>query len=314
MLTDEQKKLRLEGIGGSEIAALAGLNPHMTALDVYRCKVEGFEPPQTHHMERGTFLEDGVARWYAHRTGAKLREVGTIRHPSIARIICTPDRLATPPQGEEVDLSIKFPGIRSAAYWGEPGTDDVPEAYWCQVQWELIPLGVLYGIRRAHIAAPIDGDLRVYTVSGDPKAQAHLAEIAQKFWVDHVAKKVPPPIDGSDSAKAWLHDRFPENRTPLKIAPPEATELAQRYREHRRAREEHEKLEKECQNRLKELIGDAEGIKGQGWFATWKAPKGSLFIDWEAIARALNPPDELIQRHTGLSQPTRRFLFKDQSK
>ena len=93
-LTPEQKKLRLQGIGGSEISAIVGLNPYATALDVWRSKVEGYEQPVNEHMKRGIFLEAGIANWYADRTGATLREIGTVFHPSFPRVFCTRDRIA----------------------------------------------------------------------------------------------------------------------------------------------------------------------------------------------------------------------------
>ena len=40
MLTDEQKAKRIKGIGGSDTAAILGLSPWKTAVDVYLDKVE----------------------------------------------------------------------------------------------------------------------------------------------------------------------------------------------------------------------------------------------------------------------------------
>jgi putative phage-type endonuclease len=306
MLTYEQKKLRLEGIGGSEIAAIAGLNPYATALDVWRAKVQGYEAPVTAPMERGTFLEDGVARWYAHRTGAQLREVGTLQHPTLARVFCTPDRIAS--LSAERDLSIKVPGPYVREQWGEAGTDEVPMTALLQVQWELIILEARFGIRVADVAAPIDGDLSVYPLVADADIQGRLVEIGQKFWRDHVETKTPPPVDGSESSTRWLAEQFPENRLPLRVATPEAESLMRKLFEARMAKAKSELEEEAAKNALKAILADAEGMQGNGWKVTWKTTKGSAKTDWEALAKEIGAPQELIQKFTRTTNGSRRFV------
>lgn len=310
-LTPEQLKLRMQGIGGSEIAAIAGLNPYATALDVYRAKVEGYVFETTSHMERGIFLEEGYARWYAHRTGSTLRETGTLRHPTFSRVLCTPDRLATTSSGAELDVSIKAPGRFAQAQWGEPGTDEIPDAYNCQVQWELLVLEPLNGIRVAHVVAPIEDDLGIYTVAADPELQGYLLELAQRFWRDHVETKTPPPVDGTESSTRWLAARYPTHQTPLMIATQEGEQLIARFAKARIAREKAELEEETAKNALKALIGEAEGMKGTNGCITWKAAKGSLKTDWEALAKELNPSEDLVQKHSRITQGSRRFLFKE---
>jgi predicted phage-related endonuclease len=282
------------------------MNPYAKALDVYRAKVEGYQIEVTPPMERGIFLEDGCIRWYSHRTGAPVRQVGTIRHPSNAIVMCTPDGIAQHP-GEEVDLSIKVPGPYVREQWGEPGTDEVPDAYNIQVQWEMSPLGILYGIRRSHIAAPLDGDLAIFHVQADEELQGFLIQEGEKFWRDHVLAKVPPPLDGSESSARWLADRFPKNNGVILPATPDAEALAKSLQDARAARVLAEEAEEKAKAELKALIGEADGIQGAGWRALWKLAKGSVKIDWEAVAKEANAPQELIQKFTRLTKGSRRF-------
>lgn len=308
-LTDEQKKLRLQGVGGSEIAAIVGLNPYATALDVWRAKVEGYEQPVTAPMERGTFLEAGVADWYAHRTGAKLVETGTLRHPTLARIMCTPDRLASLERGE-VDLSIKVPGPYVREQWGEAGTDEVPMATLLQVQWELLILEPIYGIRVADVAAPIDGDLRIYTILADADIQGRLVEGAQKFWRDYVETRTPPPLDGTESCSDWLTSKYPAERAPAMVATGEANALMRALREAREAKA-HAELEAEAAvNGLKAILlsGQAETMQGDGWKVSWKKTKGRTTVDWKALAAELRAPEHLVQKYTRISECDPRFL------
>ncbi len=308
MLTEEQLELRKSGIGGSEIGALAGVSPFSTPLDIWRGKKDpSYAVATNHHMERGTFLEDGLAKWYAHRMGAKrLRETGTIRHPKNTIVMCTPDRLAMLESGE-VNLSIKAPNSNHNDQWGEEQTDQVPAYCLLQIQWELLVLEELYGVTRAHLAAPIDGDLRIYHFAADHELQGSLVEIASKFWRDHILTNTPPAVDGSDSAAAYLHSRFPRQTQPLKQATSEADAWAMKLKQAREILERAELMEKEAKNKLKEIIGDADGIQGNGWKALWRATKGGTSTDWEALAKELNAPPELIQKHTRLTAGQRRF-------
>lgn len=308
MLTEEQKKKRLQGIGGSEISALVGLNPFAGPIDVWRSKCEGYEIPVTHHMERGTYLEDGVAKWYASRTGATLAETGTLTHPSFARVMCTPDRLATFSDGSRLDLSIKVPGPRAQDHWGTPGTDEVPEPYFVQVQWELLILEAHYGITRADIAAPIDGDLAVYHVSADRDTQQYLVEEANLFWTRYVQTRTPPPVDGSESSGEWLKARFPKHTRPMMVATSEAHDLMCELFEARTERKRHELREELATQRLKAILGDAEGMQGNGWKILFRANKDSVKVDWKAIAAEVGVPAHIQEKHTRPSQGPRKFI------
>lgn len=311
MLTPKQKKLRLQGIGGSEIAAIVGLNPYANALDVWRSKVEGYEVPVTEHMKRGIYLEAGIANWYADRTGAELREIGTVFNPYFPRVFCTPDRLAK--KGSEWNVSIKAPGAR-AEDWGEEGTDEVPMPALVQFHWELLTLEPLHGICRGDITAPINGELRIYHVTADAELQGQLLEAGQKFWRDHVETKTPPPVDGSESAARWLAHKFPEHRAPLLPPTPEADSLMRRLKAIRAERERAEHEEKAAIASLKLLLGEHEGMAADSWRCTWKTTKGSVKTDWEAIAREMGAPQTLIEKFSHSTNGSRRFLptWKDE--
>lgn len=268
MLTDEQLAARKLGIGGSEVGALVGLNPFAGPFEIYMNKTEGRAFEGNAHTERGEFLEDGTAKWWAHRNKAELSNPGTIRHPTKAIVMCTPDRLAKFADGSMLDLSVKVPSRRSQEHWGEPGTDDVPEAYLAQVQWELFILEELVGIREAVIVAPFD-DLACYPVKADPELQGMLVDAAEKFWRDHVEPRRPPPVDGSDFSSEYLQKRFPKATRPVVRAPDEGEKIARELARTKAAFRGLCARKDELENRLCELIGDASGIEGEGWRANW---------------------------------------------
>lgn len=286
MLTEAQQEMRKTGCGGSEVAAIAGVDPYRTAWDVYVTKVDGWQQEDGPHLERGRFLEDGVARWYAHRGGwpspSVLNEPGTLRHPREPLAICTPDRLV-PFDGPSHEpgvsrlLSIKVPGPHVREQWGEPGTDDVPLPYLLQLQWEFGIVGEHFSLDPvAHLAAPIDGDLRVYAIRRDPEIFASLLDRVKAFWREHVLPKVPPPINGGDNAAAWLKNRFPRDRTPLLRASIEDEGLAIRLQGAELARDAAEEALGAVKNEMRQRIGDAQGIEGAFGRVTWKANRNGV--------------------------------------
>jgi putative phage-type endonuclease len=293
MLTTEQLEIRKSGIGGSEIAAVAGLNPWMSPLDVYLRKRGLVGDEQSFHSERGTFFEPAVLNWYAHRTGSQLSSPGTIVHPELARVIATPDALAI--RGDERrGVEVKMPGRHTLDHWGEPGTDEIPDYYVPQTQWEAAVLGV----QVVDAVTLIDDDLAVYPVRFDVELFAALVDMAQRFWHDHIEQDVPPPVDGSERARKWLLERYPKATLTLIEATDEMIHLAQQYDIARAEASAAEKRKDFVGNKLRALLGDHAGVQGGNVKVTYKNNKDSSWIDYESIVKSLDVPKDIIASHT----------------
>jgi hypothetical protein len=92
------------------------------------------------------------------------------------------------------------------------------------------------------------------------------------------------------------------------VATREAEEIAARLADAQARRKAAEADEERAANELRARIGDADGIAGDGWRVTWKAPaKGTP--KWKDIAHALGADarPELVAQHT--APPSRRFTF-----
>jgi putative phage-type endonuclease len=282
-LTDEQKAIRHTGIGSSEIGAVVGLSPYANAFDVFRAKVEGLELKETLPMKRGRILEPAVAQWYAEETGAQLRECGTVRHPTCPIALATPDRIATLKTGERV-LEIKTAGIHLAGKWGEPGTDEVPECYLVQCAWEM----ACANLPEADLAVLIAGDdFRVYHLRRDLELESLLLEQAEKFWREHVVKRIPPAIDGSESCSDWLASRWPHHEDQTLAADPETESWARELLAAKKLSKAAEEKEKLAKNHLQARMGTARKLLGDGWSATWSEVSAREQTDWAAVAGAL---------------------------
>lgn len=279
MLTAEQLEARRSGVGGSEVAALLGLHPFIGPLDVYLSKVEGYSTPPNTDMERGSFLEDGIARWYASREheGRELLEPPQWVHPREPVARCSPDRLVD--LGGDVLrlLSIKCPR-RAGDEWGEHGGSTVPVYAVLQLQWEDY-VGCALGKQldpQSDLAALVEGDLRVYHVRRDTELQGWLVTKVRAWWAEHVVPQEPPPVDGSPGASLWLRRRFPRNNRSMVQASLEDDGLLLDLREQERALEKVEKAYALARQRVELRIGEAEGITSPLGTITWRANKKNV--------------------------------------
>lgn len=310
MLTQEQLEIRKTGIGGSEVAAVLGLSPWARPIDVWRAKVEGRILEETLPMRRGRLLEPAVCQWYAEDTGAELEECGTLRHPKSKVLLATPDRLARMPDGGVRVLEAKTANFRMLQHWGDAGTDDVPDYYLVQVAAEMgcaaLPAGDL--------AVLIAGDdFRIFHLQRDLELEAMILDGCERFWRDYVVTGKPPPPDSSDRYADWLKERYPESSGPMLAAPPGVERWVEQLRIAREAAAHAEQAETEARNHLVSLIGDADGMEGDGWRITNRSVKGRAKTDWEAVAKAAGASEKLIQQHTNRGAGYRRFLptFKE---
>ena len=306
-LTAEQHAIRATGIGGSEIADVAGLGRYSRSINIWERKT-GRAPPDapTHHMLRGQYLEGGMRDWYSQivnelRGPTSVLPGKTERHPEHKLVVATPDGLVFPNQGAlERVLELKSPGFRTADQWGEPGTDEVPIEYVAQTTWEM----AVTGAQLADVGALIDGDLRIYTVAYSPSLFEALLERAERWWRDYVVADTPPPPDGSESYSDHLARRFPRSNGDLLIATPEDDALAAALREARDAKDRAESRYEELRQRLQARIADADGLAGTGWKITWREQKGRSSLDQKALAAEA---PELVAKHTKQGKSFRVF-------
>lgn len=313
-LTAEQHAIRLKGVTASEIGALVGATGAWgTPLSVWAEKVglvvPGDETDVPEHVELGNLLEPVVASLYARRTGFDLYEPGTLVHPQDPLRIATPDRLV---RGMRRGCQIKK--TRTMGGWGTEGTDEIPEAILCQVQYEMsvadlevVDVPVLF----------FGSHLAVYTVYRDDELIEGLVEIAHRFWRDHVVANCPPQPDGSERSKETLAKMFPKNRGKfIAIGAPEigtiaasVFALAQDYVLARDGGKDVEDQKESAGNQLRLLIGDADGFAAPWGTISWTAASSGKPA-WKAIAEELGATPELVAKHTSAPGRTLRVNLK----
>ena len=202
-LTPEQLARRSQGLGGSDAAAVLGVSPWRTPLDVYLDKTGQAGPVEpTPAMEWGNRLEDAVADAAAERLGVRLRR----RHKTLARrehpwMLAHLDREVI---GQPAIVEIKTAGFRDDD-WGEEGTDQVPRAYVAQAAHYMAVRD--RGLVHLAVLFLADRRLCLYRIGRDPELEQVLVEAERRFWHDHVLARVPPePATLADVRKRWPRD------------------------------------------------------------------------------------------------------------
>jgi putative phage-type endonuclease len=195
---------RLDGLGGSEIAAVLGLSPWESRFSLWHRKA-GLVGPQSDsdRMAWGRFQEQSIASWYAAQHPEwTVRRTGMWRNNGRPSQFANPDRLASRGQQLKV-VEIKTAG--SADGWGGPGTDEVPVYYRCQVLWYLDALG----LDEAVIVVSISGaPPREYLVRFDIDEALFLREEAAAFLAT-VELGERPDIDAHSATYQVLRELHP---------------------------------------------------------------------------------------------------------
>lgn len=305
---------RTKTLGGSDIPAVAGLDPYRTPLDVF-CEKKGLAEPriETWPMKLGTEQEALVANWYARETGYAIQPSKQVLHPKFAFISGTPDRIIIQKKKVIRGLECKFRSERMRDKYGDPGTDEVLPSDLAQCSWYML----LFPMAEAWDVAVQFGNQErlIYTVPRDAELIEMFLETGREFWESHVLANVPPPLDGSKSATEYLKRKYPQDSGPM-LEPTDAEILAE-IQSYQYSRNNLKHLESEVnalENNLKSIIGDCAGMQGAWGKITWRKSKDSEVVDWKGLANYLiyiyAPGIEMIHRYTTIKPGSRRWLPK----
>lgn len=251
------------GAGGSDVAALLGMDPHRGPLHVWLEKTGQAPPAHDARLERaarrGHALEGLVAEFFAEESGLTvLASPGTLQHVDHPHWIANPDRLtlsADDPGRDDLGvLECKTRTWRSARTEGWNG-DEAPDRPAIQAHWYLN----VTGYRHAYVAGLIDDDLTWWRLERDDELCGLLADAVDRFWHDHVVAGIPPEPDGSHATEELLARLWDarEDAT-VEVDPVEVMFLTQRRRELKEQIAVLDGKLTETENRMRALLGDAE--------------------------------------------------------
>lgn len=302
---------RKTGIGGSDAAAILGISPWRTAVDVWLDKT-GRKPPreETEAMRIGTELEDFVARRYVERTGRQVQRFKRMLRRGC--LLGNLDRLVVP-DGEKV-----------ASHMGEVRTDTLLECKTSSRDWEGgVPLyyqtqvqhymGLDERLAHADVAVLflVRKRFETFRVERDDEAISLMSARLAEWWDRYVARdEMPPPSNEEDCKALWARS----NPGKTVAATDEQTAAVARYRELAATAEAAEAEMKTLRDGLCAAMGDAEALADPFTgrpLVTWKSAAERKVTDWKGIANALGATEEIVAANTASMPGARRFLVKD---
>jgi putative phage-type endonuclease len=286
---------RRKGLGGSDAAAALGLSPWKSPLALYLEKIGEAKPyADTEPLIWGRALEPAIRREYERRTGIHVtKPAGAVLHAKHQFMRANLDGLAA-------DRVVEIKTARTDKGWGEPGTDDVPQAYLLQCVHYMI----VTGQQLADIALLIGGqDFRVYTIHRNKQLDELVIDGERVFW-EGVQKLAPPAARTLEE----INLRWRESRAQTIELPQEAAEACRRLAEIKDVLAETEAEAERCEAVVKAALEDSDVGTIDGVIAcTWKQARASQVFDRDRFKVEFPDMYQLYQMERAGS---RRFLLK----
>lgn len=250
-------------LGGTDAAAILGLNRWRTPLQCWAEKTEQIVPKQvdSEAAELGKELEDYVARRFCKKTGKQVRRVNeTIFHPDFDFLGANIDRRIV---GEDAILECKTCSAWKSKEWEG---DEIPAEYIFQCYHYMMVLGVA----KCYIAILIGNqDFKWKEINYDKKIIKTLQEKEVYFWNTFVkTKEMPMTITKNDDDT--LYALFPEAKeTEPIILGDAADKIVESIKSLSADKMNLEGVIEQQRNELKSMLKDAEIGLTKKWKIKW---------------------------------------------
>lgn len=268
---------RMHGVGASEVGAVAGLSPHEGPVRVWLRKVAGAETPDNMAMRLGRLFEDDVLELYADANPhvQVTAKPGLFAHRDASWRLVTPDWFGEDEDGRFLGETKTGMSYGDPETWGEPGTDEIPLQYLCQVTQGCDILGLR---RWVLVVLLLDKrDYREYFGDFDDVLAEQLRARVDSFWHHNVVAGVMPPADGLMDTTDVLNARYTARDRDVEVElPAEAGLWLTSYRVNHQALDEMAAAKREAGNLLRQYLADnkaAVGTLNGQQVVTWRKPK-----------------------------------------
>lgn len=299
---EEWHNLRSNGLGGSDIGTMLGLNQYKSPYQLWLEKTGQIEAPDISDkiaIQVGNELEDLVARIFTQQTGMTVqRDNKTHYHKDYPFLLANIDRKIV---GEKALLECKTTSAFNKQQWED---DEIPASYIMQVQHYLNVLDY----DKAYIAVIIGNHDFVWKeIQRDDELIEMYTKEAIKFWNENVLKNVAPEIDGSLATKEALNlvDYEPINTLPMYKVQDEQIEQITVIKSQIK---ELNTLQTELENKIKSYMveHDAEGLESDKFKVTWKEYSRTT-IDSKKLKKEL---PEIYEQYSKTAS-SKRFTVKE---
>lgn len=276
----EWMRTRRAYVGASEVAALFGLCPHRTPLEMYVERINDLDVEETDAGRRGQWLES-AAITALQDEHPEMNVVAGRQYATLDayRIGATPD--AYDAQGCPVQC--KAPTAATADEWH----DGPPLRYRLQALTEAMVLDRPCATLAALFVDAYDATLRLYPVERHEKAEARILRAVERFW-RQIDERTPPPATFGRDARS-LASLYPQNSAePIDwTGDNRMTALVVERCALAAERSNLDRQIKEIDDELRAAIGPASGAFLPGHAVTWKASDRTAFRVPAATIRTL---------------------------
>lgn len=262
---EEWLKYRTQGIGGSDVSIIAGINPFKSAHQLWLEKTGQAEPEQTEseYAHFGTLLEPIVRKEFMERTGIRVRQKHMLlQSEDYPFMFADLDGVIN----EDGQMAI-FEAKTASAYKQDVWEEGIPAPYILQVQHYM----AVTGAERTYIAALVGGNhFYHHMMERDEEMIGKIISMEKYFWEYHVMGGVEPVPDGSEATTAYFNSRFSESNGATVELPEEALSVCMEYDRLSQELKELETAKDAVANQLKSYLKEAEvGMVGDRK-VTWK--------------------------------------------
>lgn len=299
---------RREGIGGSDVAAIAGLSTFASPMSTYLDKLDLRPEAEPHEaMLWGSILEPTIGTEFENRTGLWIVEPQVLtwdpekpwrRATLDGLVVESPSAFAdaveqvTTGEAELIDLADTFPlGVAEIKTTRDREWETIPDRVACQIQWAL---GIT-GLTHAWLPVLHAGQrLAIHELDFDPAAYDALARIVDRFWHDNVLAENPPAVDGTNATTEALKAAYPQHDDStfvvLDDGHPARDALAQ-LPDVKVQLKTLEAEKAELENVVRVALGDSEAARDADGneLVTWKTQTRKAYTVEESEVRVLRP-------------------------
>jgi putative phage-type endonuclease len=262
-LTAEERALRRLSIGGSDIAAIAGMSPHRTAFGLYLEKIGQAEDGDEYESDAqiwGNLLEEPIARFYAKKHSVLIDSfTERLVHPDYDFLTANPDRVVI---SLERLIEIKTTGLGGIDIWRDPEKPTSlrpPRHVVLQVNWYLGFLGWKEAdlVLLQFCEGFSNPDRYVeFEIAFDEELFELEMQLAINFWHNHVLERVTPESEDAEEVSEYLKHTYRSATDKMLTGGDEEAEITARLA-HANKQFKHWKEQKAIEgNRLKAIIGD----------------------------------------------------------
>lgn len=277
---EEWLKLRSQYIGGSDAAAVIGLNQFSSPYALWAektGKVPAFEGNLA--TEVGTYLEEFVAKKFEEETGKKVRKANlSFLNSDYPWAIANIDREIV---GENSGLEIKTTSeLNLKKFKG----GEYPANYYAQMTHYL----AVTGKQRWYLAVLIGNrEFKTFALDRDEAEINALMTAEAEFW-EMVKSNTPPPVDGTHATTEAIKTIYSESTSGVADLVMFRSDL-DRYMALSKQIKDLELLKEEAANRVKSFLGES----GRGECDKYR-------VSWSSATRRSFDTKRFVEDHRDL--------------